>query len=69
MLQKVGDNILLHQAPSTRPYKYPDSGWIPTFIFTLTQPRNTFASYGYEIWTENLENYYGRVDGPEIDNI
>ena len=34
------------------------SGQIPTFTFTLTQPGNTtFASYGYEIWPENLVNY------------
>ena len=30
---------------------------ILTFIFILTQPRNTFCSYGYVIWPENLVNY------------
>ena len=34
-------------------YKYPDSDQ------TLTQPRNTFASYSYEIWPENSVNYTG----------
>ena len=35
---------------------------------TITQPWNTFASYGYEIWSEKSDKIYGRVAGPLVSS-